>query len=325
MKDGIELWYSEKSIWVSGGSGVTGHYTSMITPNNTYVGLGMFYSADGVYPSTLCGRFTSSQGEFDETMQSAVSDSVQTIEIKKTHLGDVMVKAEENSDDSDSLLVGQKKQYIVKRKVTEDFRNSYVRMMEGVTWSSSNTAVAVVDENGVVETKSAGSVTIKAETVDGNTGEVTLSVSDKSSQVTASPSPSPVVVKDKETASPAPSSSAGKANITASPSPSPSTGNKVTVSKVSGVRGSARKKKIVLRWNKLKDVTGYQVQISTNKNFTAAKTKVLSSDKSSCTIKKLTSSQMYYVRIRAYKKYKNDSGNVSKAYGKYAIIMRRTK
>ena len=48
------LWYSERDTWVNQESGVTGHYTSMINPSNTHVGIAGFYSG-GYY--TYCGEF----------------------------------------------------------------------------------------------------------------------------------------------------------------------------------------------------------------------------------------------------------------------------
>lgn len=59
----IEQWYSEKSDWVNQVPGaVTGHYTSMIDPSNTYIGLGTFYSEDMRYPNTTAGEFSYETG-----------------------------------------------------------------------------------------------------------------------------------------------------------------------------------------------------------------------------------------------------------------------
>ena len=59
---GIEQWYSEKSAYVNKTGGVTGHYTSMINPSYTYVGLGCFHSDSGVnYSNTIAGEFGSDE------------------------------------------------------------------------------------------------------------------------------------------------------------------------------------------------------------------------------------------------------------------------
>ena len=62
------------------------------------------------------------------------------------------------------------------------------------------------------------------------------------------------------------------------------------------------KKSATLSWKTITGSTGYQVQYSTSKNFSKAKTvKIAGAGKRSTTIKKLTSKKTYYVRIRAYK------------------------
>lgn len=57
MVYGINQWYGEKEDWVHNTGGVTGHYTSMISPSNTYVGLGTFYSELTPFPNTTLGSF----------------------------------------------------------------------------------------------------------------------------------------------------------------------------------------------------------------------------------------------------------------------------
>ena len=62
------------------------------------------------------------------------------------------------------------------------------------------------------------------------------------------------------------------------------------------------KKSATLSWKTITGSTGYQIQYSTSKNFSKAKTvKIAGAGKRSTTIKKLTSKKTYYVRIRAYK------------------------
>ena len=62
------------------------------------------------------------------------------------------------------------------------------------------------------------------------------------------------------------------------------------------------KKSATLSWKTITGSTGYQIQYSTSKNFSKAKTvKIAGAGKRFTTIKKLTSKKTYYVRIRAYK------------------------
>ena len=64
----------------------------------------------------------------------------------------------------------------------------------------------------------------------------------------------------------------------------------------------AGKKSATLSWKTITGSTGYQIQYSTNKNFSKSKIiKVTGAGKKSATLKKLTSKKTYYVRVRAYK------------------------
>ena len=77
----------------------------------------------------------------------------------------------------------------------------------------------------------------------------------------------------------------------------------------------AGKKSATLSWKTITGSTGYQIQYSTSKNFSKAKTvKIAGAGKRSTTIKKLTSKKTYYVRIRAYKIV-----NKKTVYGAWAV------
>jgi hypothetical protein len=98
--------------------------------------------------------------------------------------------------------------------------------------------------------------------------------------------------------------------------------NRVTVSKVKGVRVYSAKKKLVIRWSELENADGYQVQYSTRKSFAGSRTLTVKGSKTACTIKKLTSRKIYYVRIRAYRSREDEFGDVSRVYGKYTTLKR---
>lgn len=63
---------------------------------------------------------------------------------------------------------------------------------------------------------------------------------------------------------------------------------------------STAKGKVVVKYKKLKGVSGYQVSYSTNKKFKKAKTLTVKSNKAKAVIKKLKSGKRYYVKVRAY-------------------------
>lgn len=105
------------------------------------------------------------------------------------------------------------------------------------------------------------------------------------------------------------------------------TGNKsvhVTI-KVSPKKASlksattAKGRKLAVKWAKDKNATGYQLQISYNKNFKKiVKQKKVS--KNSCTLTKLKAGKKYYVRVRSYKK----SGKET-LYGVWSNVKRSGK
>ena len=80
---------------------------------------------------------------------------------------------------------------------------------------------------------------------------------------------------------------------------------------------SSRKRALKTSWNKCSNVSGYQLQYSTNKNMKSAKTINLSSSSSSKTIKNLKSKKNYYVRIRTYKTV-NINGSNKTYYSKWS-------
>ena len=79
---------------------------------------------------------------------------------------------------------------------------------------------------------------------------------------------------------------------------------KINPAKTSVSKLTAGKKSIAVNISKKStQVTGYQIQYSTSKKFTSAKTKTISSYKTTkYTLKSLSAKKTYYVRVRTYKK-----------------------
>jgi len=85
---------------------------------------------------------------------------------------------------------------------------------------------------------------------------------------------------------------------------------KVTIT--SAVRNT--KKSMKLKWKRLKDVDGYEIQYSNKSNMKKATAlKVKKAKTVSKTIKKLSPKKKYYVRIRGYKTVSGE-----KVYGKWS-------
>ena len=156
MVSGINQWYREKSDWVGKVSGkVTGHYTSMIDPSNTYIGLGDFYNDNAYYPNTVAGEFSGGTG-LDETMQEAYPDVMQKVEVKESKITDYVL------DGMDMIYTEQSERLTPKVEVTYGSRTYQLDILEDVTYTSSAPSVARVDQDGLVTGIKSGSAVITA-------------------------------------------------------------------------------------------------------------------------------------------------------------------
>ena len=90
---------------------------------------------------------------------------------------------------------------------------------------------------------------------------------------------------------------------------------------------SKSKKTIVIKWNKVKNAKGYQVQVSAKRNFKKLIVNKKSVKKNKITVKnkKLKKGKKYFVRVRAYATYKNSKGVTKKAYSSWNKKLRTVK
>ena len=168
MVDGIDQWYDEKEDWVEqDATAVTGHYTIMIDPGNTHVGVSCMTSDQGYYGNTTCGRFGSSFGEADTSMAGPVKDCIQPIEIQEDELGRTYLK-KVSGGSTGKLKVGDTVSYELMVKAGE----TEALVLEPISFSTSAPEVATVDHYGKVTGVGQGSVKITAVA-----GERTASVS----------------------------------------------------------------------------------------------------------------------------------------------------
>lgn len=91
------------------------------------------------------------------------------------------------------------------------------------------------------------------------------------------------------------------------------------VAKVKKFKVRAKKRGVVLTWKKDSKISGYQIQVSTKKNFKGAKKIFIKKGKKKYKISKLKTGKKYYVRIRAYQFYQASDGVRKRAYGKWTI------
>lgn len=303
MLSGVNQWYEEKKDWVSqNASAVTGHYTSMINPRNIYVGVGTFYSADGVFPNSTCGRFASG-GETDGSYMPPVTDVIQKIQIQTSLLKQAAIKQDYiiSGDSGSRLAVGDRRQYSLHAVTSYQGSESRVTLLGNQTWTSSDSSVLEVDSTGVVSAKKGGFATIAA-----RVGSFTSSLS---------------ITVEK-----GPQTSADSSGEVKSGDTNGGTGNKkskVTMKKTMLKSVTAGKRKLVVRWKKgAKNVTGYQLQCAANKKFKRKTTKTLTINgrkKTKATIKKLKAKKKYYVRIRTVGKR-----NGKKYYSAWSAVKSKT-
>lgn len=95
--------------------------------------------------------------------------------------------------------------------------------------------------------------------------------------------------------------------------------------KVTKVKITAGKKKLTVKWKKLSGANGYQIKIGTNKKITK-NTKTYKAKANKKVIKKLKSNKKYFIKVRAYKTYKNTDEKTVYVYGKWsAVKSKKTK
>ena len=161
MGEGIMQFYMEKQYWVKENptGEETGHYTSIINPKYKYVGCGDFYSKVGRFSNTLATELSEKEG-LDESMLRAKKDVMQKIEVADQYIKEYTIEgdSEINTDATAN--------YTVRVKIQ---RNNAVRSLWALgidSFSSSDTSIATVTDDGVVTAIKNGTVTITAKSGD---------------------------------------------------------------------------------------------------------------------------------------------------------------
>ncbi|MDD6489312.1 MAG: CAP domain-containing protein [Clostridia bacterium] len=149
MLRGIEQWYSEKEDWVNQNPyAVTGHYTAMIDPNNTYVGLGTFCSNSGEYYNTtagefLPGKFLSGSANLDGTHGTAVKNCIQKLEVSKSALdGEPSIKG------NVQLKPGESSTLNLFTNVKYDDGSGTDLLIMDSSWKSSDNSIVSIESSG---------------------------------------------------------------------------------------------------------------------------------------------------------------------------------
>ena len=174
LMHGIEQWYDEKNDWVNQNSyAVTGHYTSLINPRYTYIGLGSFIRDTGGWIG-VSAEFSSSN--IGSKVQSKLKGkTIQTIEVSKNNVKKSALNA------PSSIKLKKKLKLTVMCEVTfpgimGGTNISKGRITKGITWKSSKPSVLFVDSNGKIAARKTGKSVITAKIKGGKTLKKTITV-----------------------------------------------------------------------------------------------------------------------------------------------------
>lgn len=157
MVEGATLWYMEKQYWVGSNpyNQETGHYTNLIDPDYKYIGLGGFYTDASYYSSTLAGEL-STENDLAETMQEAPENVIQKVEVSNAYIDSYYLDGGNTVAPNESLTLTPR----VQLKRYNSIRQLWV--LNADTFTSSDSSIATVSNNGVVTGVKNGTVTITA-------------------------------------------------------------------------------------------------------------------------------------------------------------------
>ena len=98
---------------------------------------------------------------------------------------------------------------------------------------------------------------------------------------------------------------------------------KVKKAKIKKVTKTSKKRRLKVSWKKVSGVSGYQIKCGLNRKMKKGK-KVISvnANRSFKIIKGLKSNRVYYIKVRAYKKYVSAKGEIKKSFGKWSKIIK---
>ena len=155
MLQAVEQWYSEKDDYVAEKTNaVTGHYTSMIDPNNRYVGIGAFISDTAAFRNTTAAQFMGA-GTQSQTIAKATGKCSATLEVKKSNITALRITGKKTIDRA-------QKQTLSLKAILGNYGTTSYKVTSKVKWTSSNPSVASVSSAGVVTGLKKGTTKITA-------------------------------------------------------------------------------------------------------------------------------------------------------------------
>lgn len=231
MQQAIELWYAEKAAYEKDKNDPSaGHYAALIDPTYKTIGIAAFQGEGSELAATAAELSTAEAPEGEAALQNAEDGTVteQQIEVAAESLSLSITADGAKLKEQEKLALG------LSATVTfgegDAARKTACTVISQVQWSSSDTAVATVDETGVVTAVAPGEAEITA-AVGGRSAEaVTLTVEAAAPVPTETPesTKTPEPTEPTATATPASTPTASPvatptptATPTATPTPSP--------------------------------------------------------------------------------------------------------
>lgn len=167
LMEGIKQWYQEKDDYVAKTpNAVVGHYEILIDPRITYFSVSCFYSNQYVaYPYTVILEGSMSQSSLSTKKDSTAGTCTVPVEFKGSMLKALGIP----EGNVPFLYPGESGEMICNATVSftdpkpNVAKNITSSVDKGLTWTSSNKSVAIVDSEGLVTAKEIGKTTIKAE------------------------------------------------------------------------------------------------------------------------------------------------------------------
>lgn len=231
MQQAVELWYAEKAAYEKDKNDPSaGHYAALIDPTYKTIGIAAFQGEGSELAATAAELSTAEAPEGEAALQNAEDGTVteQQIEVAAENLSLSITVDGAKLKEQEKLALG------LSATVTfgegDAVRKTACTVISQVQWSSSDTAVATVDETGVVTAVAPGEAEITA-AVGGRSAEaVTLTVEAAAPVPTETPesTKTPEPTEPTATATPAATPTASPvatptptATPTATPTPSP--------------------------------------------------------------------------------------------------------
>lgn len=179
--EGIYQFYEEKEDWLNNTAGaVTGHYTSMIDPANTHIGISGFNSDYAVFPFTVAAQF-GRDPSLDETPAGLGGNVYQKVKVDRRFITSLSVNCPTDMKPEDTAKA------LFEADITNNLglyeSHGHGPVFGNISWKSSNDSVIKVDENGTVTAAGDGEATLTAALDDNISASVSITVKSEKDHV----------------------------------------------------------------------------------------------------------------------------------------------